>query len=231
MKNNNPHANHRARMRTRYRTQGLTGFADHEVLEILLYYCYPRCDTNEIAHRMLREFGSLHNLFDADVETLITKLQCTEKIAVFINLLPAVANRYFRSKWGDNVILDEGVTAGEYAITLFVGDTIEKFYTLCLDKNYKLINAVLISEGTLDESAVYLREIIRAAIQNHSGHIILAHNHPGGTFRPSRNDLEATRHITDAAELMGITVIDHIIVAGDTYYSFANRDQHVKGYR
>jgi DNA repair protein RadC len=225
-----PHGNHRQRVRNRYRSQGLDGFAEHEVLELLLYYCYPRCDTNEIAHRMLKEFGSLHNLFEADVETLMTTLNCTEKIAVLLNLIPAVANRYFRSKWATGVILDDKKIAGEYAIDLFVGETVEKLYALCLDKNFKLINAELISEGTLDESAVYPREIVRAAIKNHSTAVILTHNHPGGSFNPSRSDLSVTRQIVAGTELIGLDIIDHIIVAGDTYYSFAARRQHVRGY-
>ncbi|MCL2199505.1 MAG: DNA repair protein RadC [Defluviitaleaceae bacterium] len=230
MKNDNPHENHRARMREKFRKKGFDCFADHEVLEFLLYYAYPRCNTNEIAHRMLYEFGTLHNLCESDVSTLMARLNCTEKVAMLLNLVPPLANRYFRNKWGDSVILDDAKISGKYAIDLFVGDTVEKFYALCLDKNYKLVNSALISEGTLDESAVYPREIVRAVIQNHAVSVILAHNHPGGTTRPSRNDLEVTRHISEAAELIGINVLDHIIVAGDTYYSFAARRQHVKGY-
>jgi DNA repair protein RadC len=217
-------------MRLRYRAQGLDGFAEHEVLELLLYYCYPRCDTNEIAHNMLKEFGSLHNLFEADVESLMSTLNCSENIAVFLNLLPAVANRYFRSKWGASVILDDEKIAGEYAIDLFVGQTVEKFYVLCLDKKFKLINAALISKGTLDESAVYPREVVGAALKNNATAIILAHNHPGGSIRPSRNDMETTRRIVEGTELIRLDVLDHIIVAGDAYYSFATRRQYVKGY-
>jgi len=226
----NPHANHRQRIRKRYRAQGLDNFAEHEVLELLLYYCYPRCDTNEIAHSMLKEFGSLHNLFEADVETLMTTLNCTENIAVLINLIPAMANRYFRSKWGAGVIINDAKIAGQFAIDLFVGQTVEKFYVFCLDKKLKLINTVLISEGTLDESAAYPREVIRAAIKNNATAIIMAHNHPSASLHPSLNDIEATRRIAEGAEIIGLDVIDHIIVAGDTYYSFAARRQHVRGY-
>lgn len=217
-------------MRKRYRTFGLDSFTEHEVLEILLYYCYPRCDTNEIAHRMLSEFGTLHNLFEADVETLIETLNCSENIAALLNLIPAIANRYFLSKWGECVTLDTVKTAGNYARDLFVGQTVERFYALCLDKRFRLINNALISQGTLDEAAVYPREIVRAAIKNKATAIILAHNHPGGSIRPSRNDYEITQRTVEGTALLGIDIIDHIIVAGDTYYSFASRKQHVSGY-
>jgi DNA repair protein RadC len=230
MKRSNPHKNHRQRFRKRYRTQGLDGFAEHEVLELLLYYCYPRRDTNEIAHNMLKKFGSLHNLLEADVETLMTELNCSENIAVLLNLIPAISRRYFLSKWGKDIILDDAETAGKYVTDLFVGKTEENFYVLCLDKQYKLINAVLISKGTPDESAAYPRSIFNAAFQNNATAVILTHNHPSGSFKPSRGDLDTTRRIVEGAEVIGIDIIDHIIVAGDTYYSFASRRQHVCGY-
>ena len=226
----NIHADHRQRVRDRYRKQGLENFADHEVLEFLLFYCYPRCNTNEIAHNMLEKFGTLHNLFEADVDTLMQTLDCTENVAVFITLMPAMLNMYYRSKWRAGKLLDDEKIAGSFAIDLFAGQTVEKFYIVCLDKGYRLINTALISTGTVDESAVYPREIIRAALKNNATAIILAHNHPGGSFNPSRNDLETTRRIIEVANPLGISVVDHIIVCGDTYYSFAVRRQHVKGY-
>ncbi|MCL2355756.1 MAG: DNA repair protein RadC [Defluviitaleaceae bacterium] len=226
----NPNAGHRQRLRERFLSHGLDAFAEHEVLELLLFYCYPRCDTKIIAKKMLATFGSLHNLFEADAKSLTNTLGCTENVAVFLSLIPAAANRYFRSKWGESIILDDAKLAGKFIIDLFVGETVEKFYVLCLDKKFKLINTALISEGTLDEAAVYPREIMRAAIQNHAAGIILAHNHPGGTIRPSRGDLEVTRRIAEGAEIINLDVIDHIIAVGDTYYSFAARGQHVGGY-
>ena len=225
-----PHGGHRERMRARYRTGGLDGFHDHEVLEILLYYCYPRGDTNPRAHEMLAKFGSLHNLLEADVDTLIDRLGCTENIAVLLNLVPALANRYYRSKWGQSVRLDSAQAAGEYAMDLFVGQTVERFYVLSLDSQLRLKNTALISEGTVDEAAVYPREVAKAAIQDKVTNVILTHNHPGGSLRPSRADAEVTRQVAEGLAYIGVKVLDHIIVAGDTYYSFAARGQLVAGY-
>ncbi|MCL1878968.1 MAG: DNA repair protein RadC [Defluviitaleaceae bacterium] len=230
-KPSNPNAGHRERLRKRFLSQGLDAFAEHEVLELLLFYCYPRCDTKKIAKKMLAAFGSLHNLFEADTKTLVATLGCTENVAVFLSLIPAFANRYFRSKHGEKIILEDEKSAGAYAIDLFVGETVEKFYVLCLDAQFRLINTVLVSRGTVGEAAVYPREVIRAAIQNHAASIILLHNHPGGTLRPSHGDLETTRCIAEIADPLYIDVIDHIIAVGDTYYSFAARKQHVLGYR
>ena len=226
-----PHEGHRERMRTRYRNEGLDGFADHEVLELLLYYCYPRGDTNPRAHEMLGKFGSLHNLFEADIETLIERLNCSENIALLLNLMPGLANRYFRSKWNKKqVALESALVAGEYAIDLFVGHTVEMFYVLSLDNKRRLINTTVISKGTIDEAAIYPREVVRAAIQDNATCVILTHNHPGGTLKPSNADMDVTRQIIDGLSFINVDVLDHIIVAGDTYYSFAARGQFVAGY-
>jgi DNA repair protein RadC len=224
------HKGHRERFRKRFRAEGLDAFAEHEVLELLLYYCYPQRNTNDIAHHMLKEFGSLHHLFEASVETLMTRLNCSENIATLLNLIPALSNRYFRSKWGRNVIFDNAKTAGKYAIDLFVGQTSERFYVISVDARNRLNNVTLISRGTLDESAVYPREVVKAAVLNQASAVILTHNHPGGTLKPSPGDLEVTRHIAEGLEFINVAVMDHIIVAGDTYYSFAARNQHVAGY-
>ena len=226
----NPHEGHRERMRTRYRVGGLDGFADHEVLEMLLYYCYPRGDTNPRAHEMLKQFGSLHNLLEADVEALMERLGCSENVAVLLNLIPALANRYYLSKRSQNFRLINERAAGEYAIDLFMGHSVERFYVLCLDSQLRLKNTALISEGTVDETAVYPREVARVAIHDKVANVILAHNHPGGSLRPSRADAEVTRQISEGLAYIGVKVLDHIIVAGDTYYSFAARGQSVAGY-
>jgi len=224
------HGGHRDRFRARYLTGGLESFHDHEVLELLLYYCYPRGDTNPRAHKMLGEFGSLHNLFEADVETLMERLNCTENVAVLLNLIPALANRYFRSKWSRKVPLANHKAAGAFAIDLFVGHTTERFYVLSLDSQRRLNNTTLISKGTVDEAAVYPRDVMRVAIQDKVTSVLLTHNHPGGSLRPSKADLEVTRQIVEGLKYIGVDVLDHIVVAGDTYYSFAARGQFVKGY-
>jgi len=227
----NIHANHRQRMRKRYKENGLDSFHDHEVLEMLLYYCYPRCDTNEIAHRMLSEFKTLQNLFEADVDTLMSRLGCTEKIAVLLNLMPAVAGRYMRSKWGNKVILNTPETAGEFAISLFVGEEVENFYILCMNKQLRLNQVAHIARGTIDEVPIFTRELVKKVLEHQAVNVILTHNHPGGGIQPSLDDNAVTTRIRDALELINVSVIDHIIVAGDKYYSFAKRKhRHVTGY-
>jgi len=227
----NIHANHRQRMRKRYKEQGLDGFHDHEVLEILLYYCYPRCDTNDIAHKMLNEFKTLQNLFDANIDVLMARLGCTENIAVLLNLMPAIAKRYLRSKWGAKVTLNNPEIAGEYAVSLFIGDQVESFYVLCLDTQRRLNHVSQIAKGTIDEVPVFTREIVRKVIEHQAVSVILTHNHPSGTIKPSLHDNFVTTRVKDALGLIDVPVIDHIVVAEDKYFSYAMRSSgHVSGY-
>ena len=227
----NLHENHRKRVKERFTKNGLEGFADHEVLELLLYYCYPRRDTNEIAHSLINEYGSLYNLLEADTQDIMTRCGVTQNVAVLISMIPKMANLYFRSKWTrDTAFIDDVQTAGRFALSLFVGRTNEAFYAIYLDTNRRLNHTSLIAEGTLDETPVYPREIVSEALKHQATAVILTHNHPGGTIKPSRKDIEATRILSEGLRFLSIKVIDHIIVAGDKYYSFATHDQIVDGY-
>jgi len=227
----NIHDHHRIRVRERFMQTGLNGFADHEVLELLLFYCYPRGDTNGVAHKLINEYGSLYNLFEADTKDIVNRCRTTERVAVLISMMPKLANLYFRSKWRRQVVVMDNIeTVGQYAVSLFVGLTNETFYIFCLDTSHRLNHVSFIAEGTLDETPVYPREIVSEAIKHQSTAIILAHNHPGGTCNPSRKDLDATRKISEGLRFLSIKVVDHIIVAGDRYYSFASHDKIVDGY-
>jgi DNA repair protein RadC len=230
MANDNPHANHRARVRKRYRSHGLGAFADHEILELLLFYCYPRCDTNKIAHRMVKAFGSLSNLMDADVTDIMSRCGVSENVAVLVSMVPQLAGIYLKSKWDNKTRLDNAKTAGEYATSLFVDATTEMFFLICLNTNKQINHVSLIATGTVDETAVYTRDIVNEALRHKAVSVILTHNHPGGSLRPSRQDMEVTRTIIEGLQFINIQTIDHIIVAGEGYYSFAARRQFVDGY-
>ena len=216
------HAGHRARMRERYiKDNGLDSFAEHEALELLLFYCIPQKDTNELAHKMLKEFGNLANLFDAHPIDIVKRCNVTENTSILISMMPRLAQRYFQSKWEKNVRLVTPQQAGQYLIDMYGSRNTEAFYILCLDAQRRLNNAVLVGEGTVEEAPVYIRNIVQTALLHNSVSVILSHNHPGGSVSASGADIEATRQIIRTFELLEITVLDHIIVAGSRYFSFA----------
>ena len=216
------HSGHRARMRERYiKDNGLDSFAEHEALELLLFYCVAQRDTNELAHKMLKEYGSLANLLDAHPLDISKRCDVSETTAILISMIPELAKRYFQSKWAKNTRLASSQQAGQYLIEMFGGRNTEAFYILCLDAQRRLNNAAMISEGTVEEAPVYIRNIVQSALLHNAVSVVLSHNHPGGSVSASGADIEATRQIIRTFELLDISVLDHIIVAGSKYFSFA----------
>lgn len=217
------HEGHRQRVKTRYLAEGLDAFEDHQVLEMLLFFCIPMKDTNELAHKMIMEYGSLAGVFEANPTDLCKRCGVSENTAILVSLIPSLARRYLKGKWGDKPSIDTSSKAGKYAITLFAGKTYEAFFLICLNTQNRVTHADLVHEGSLDEVSVYPRMIVEAAIRHKANSVILAHNHPGGGLNPSKADIETTQKITVALDVISISIMDHIIVAGDKYISFAEK--------
>lgn len=217
------HEGHRARVRKRFLTEGLDSFCDYQVLELLLFYAIPMRDTNELAHKLLNEFGSLHGLLEADPRDICVRCGVSENTAVLLTMLPQISRKYLNEKWGEKPLINSSVSAGEYAVSLFVGRTYEAFYVLCLDAQNRLNYSALVHEGTINEAPVYPRLIVETALRHQANAVILAHNHPGGSLKPSNADIDVTKKISAALSAISIKVVDHIIVAGDKYFSFAEK--------
>jgi len=217
------HEGHRQRVKTRYLTEGLDAFEDHQVLEFLLFFSIPMKDTNELAHNMIREFGSLAGLLEANPKDICKRCGVSENTAILVSLIPSLARRYFKGKWGEKPVLDSSSKAGEYVMSLFTGRIYEVFFIICLDAQNRVNYAALVHEGTINEAPVYPRLIVEMALRHQANSVILAHNHPGGSLRPSGADIEVTKRITTALESISIKVVDHIVVAGDKYFSFAEQ--------
>ena len=219
----NVHKGHRQRVKERYLKEGLDSFADHQVLELLLFYAIPMKDTNVIAHRMIKEYGSLALLFEAHPQEIAQRCGVSENIAILVSLIPPLSRKYFKGKWGDKPVLNSSQKSGEYAVTLFAGRIYEVFYLICLDTQNRVVHAVLIHEGTINEAPVYPRIIVETALRHQAHSVILAHNHPGGSLNPSKADIDVTQRIKAALMPIDIKVIDHIVVAGGRYVSFAEQ--------
>jgi len=218
------HEGHRQRVRARVLTEGLDAFEDHQVLELILFYCIPMKDTNEIAHTMIKEFGSIASLFEAQPEDIAKRCNVSLNTAIFVSLIPSLSRRYSKTQWGDKPLLNSSTKAGEYVLSLLSGRTYEVFYVICLDSQNKVNYAALVHEGTINEAAVYPRLIVEAAIRHKAASVILAHNHPGGGMQPSKADIEVTQRIKEALKAISIGTVDHVIAAGDKYYSFAENN-------
>ena len=221
MENKNLHKGHRERVKKLFLDCGLDSFSDHQVLELLLFYCVPMKDTNELAHKMINEFGSLSNLFEADPVLIMSKCKVSLNVAVLISIIPQVSRRYYTSKFlVDKSVLNSTKKIGNYAIALMLGRVVEHFFIICLNSQRKLIESVLVAEGTIDETPIYPRKIVEIALKYNATSIVLVHNHPGGSFFPSEQDIKSTKKLISILEPINIEVLDHIIISGNEYYSF-----------
>ena len=215
----NLHEGHRKRLKQRFINNGLATFEDHNILELLLFYSIPRSDTNEIGHKLLKQFGSLSNVFDAPVEELCKIDGIGEHSAVLIKLIPEICNIYSTDKTENIKVVNSTNIAGRDFVPRFLGKTSEEVHIMLLDDKKKFIKSEMISKGTVNASAVSVRKIVSAALSCNATGVILAHNHPGGVALPSSSDMLTTARIYKALKLMDIQLCDHIVVADNDYVS------------
>lgn len=208
------HDGHRERLRSKFLTSPAS-LEDHELLELLLFYVIPRCNTNELAHRLIDRFGSLHGVLDAGRPAITCVEDAGEKTALFLRIVSEVLSRYERSASDKPVLLDSYAEFGSYLKRLFVGTDNEIAFILLFDSSKKLILCKKISEGYSCGNYVSTREIAALAISNNAAGVVLAHNHPGGKAIPSSEDIISTRRLESMFNVMDIAFIDHFIVSGN----------------
>lgn len=220
MSEENPHKGHRERKKVQFREHGLDAFADHEVLELLLFYAIPRADTNPVAHRLLDRFGTLDAVLSAPAEELAQVEGMGEHAATLLALLlPVVRRAFFESQGRSGLVLASAEQLGQYFCRLFFGARQEVFYEVCLDAKGKLLRCYKLAEGSVNMVNVNVRCIVENALRSHASAVALSHNHPSGIALPSADDNATTLMVYDALRTVGIELVDHIIVADDDFVS------------
>ena len=214
------HEGHRERLTKRFMQQGFEGFEDHELLEFLLFYALPRVDTNPIAHRLIERFGSLAGVLDADAGDIEQVSGMGPKAAAFLAMFPEAFRAYERSKLGPKPLIRSVKDACAYARSLLFGKPVEQIYVIWLNTQNRVIHCERLSEGSVSESPVYVSRVAAAALRHNAVKGILAHNHPGGSVKPSPADIRATQDILRALSVLGIELVDHIIVSDNDSFSF-----------
>ena len=223
MATDNYHKEHRLRIKERFLNEGMDSFSSHQVLELLLFYGIPHKDTNATAHKLLDKFGSLSGVFNADYNELSAEPGLGPHSALLLKMIPELARRYSKDRWNKKTQITDSKSAGTYAVSLFIGIEKEVFYMICLDSQSHVIMPVRISEGTINEAMIYPRDIIENALRYKATMVIFSHNHPGGSTEPSLADMEMTRKLSKALDIISVRIMDHIIVAGEMYYSLAEK--------
>lgn len=225
----NAHENHRERMRERYLLNGTDGMEPHEILELMLYYTIPRCDTNPIAHKLIDTFGSFSGVLEASAEDLAEVDGIGKKAAVFLKLFNDVHRVYETDKVKNTKQLKSLEEIGQYLMPRFIGRRNEIVLLLCLDSKNEIICSHIMFEGSVNSAAFDIRQLVGTAIRTNAASVVIAHNHPGGMALPSFKDIQTTRRIMNILNQLGIQLTDHIIYAGKDYVSLAqsqdlNRD-------
>jgi len=216
------HDGHRGRVRAKFIESGLESFKPHEALELLLFYAVPRKDTNELAHRLLARFGSLNGVFGAEIKELCEVEGVSENTAVLIKLIPRLTKKAELTAPKKASQLTDSSLMHEYLRPFFRDEDAECIYVLALDSQLRPITCELLNRGVVNSVDVCVRKVMETALKNKAVHLVLAHNHPDSVASPSQDDIRLTKRIQQAAQLLEIALIDHIIVAEEGYASFAD---------
>lgn len=217
----NVHKNHRLRVKAKFIEHGLDTFAEHEVLELLLYYAIPQADTNPIAHRLLSHYGKLYNVLDASYDSLIENKDIGEHAATLLKLIPAVLQYYARQKAEIKAGLTSNIIAYNYVSRLFASLDHEEFYIICLDAQNNVFHTKRISTGDYNKVEVPIRQVTDYILKHQATRILLAHNHPKASAEPSDEDLVLTHKLFHSCVLNDIDILDHIIYSPTGCYSMA----------
>lgn len=210
---------HRARLRQRLIEGGENALLDHELIEYLLTLGIPRIDTKPIAKRLIRDFGGIGPLLAADAEAIRRIGGLSERAVAAIKIAETTALRMLKSEVEERPVLGSWQALLDYLHAAMAHQPVEHVRLLFLNSKNVLIRDEPLSEGSVDEAAVYVREVMRRALDYHATAIILVHNHPSGDPQPSAQDIKLTRDIVEAGRHLRIAVHDHVIIGAKGHSS------------
>jgi len=214
---------HRQRLKEKFLVSGLSGFADYEVIELLLTLATPRKDCKDAAKAALTRFQTFQNVFEASTHELCEIKGIGPKNVSGIKLIHAVANRYLEKKLTSKDPVNNSKELFDYLNHSIRDKSRECFHVVFLDAKNKVITTRMLFQGTLTSSSVYPREVVLAALNHKAAALIFAHNHPSGDPAPSPEDISLTRRLILACKVIGITVHEHLIIGDNSYFSFADQ--------
>ena len=211
---------HRERLRKRFRDGGSDALPDYELLELVLFRAMPRGDTKPLAKAILARFGTFAEAMNAPDDLLLEVPGLGAAAVTEIKLVRAAALRLMQGEVFERPLLGSWKQVLDYCRAAIGFEAKEQFRILFLDKRNQMIADEVQQEGTVDHTPVYVREVVKRALELSATAIVLVHNHPSGDPTPSRADIEMTKQIVAAAKPLGVVVHDHIIVGKQGHASF-----------
>ena len=218
-----PHyLNHRQRLRERFVKAGFSGFADHEVIELLLTLAIPRHDVKPLAKVLLAKFGSLRGILDASPQELQAVKGMGTVAPVALRIIQETLHLYLQQSAEESYSFTEPEALSRFWKARIGSLSHEIFQVAYLDTGYRLLRGAIetLEEGTIDRAAVYPRRVIEAALRRNAAALVFAHNHPNGNIQPTEQDKLLTRALVLAATTVQIKVVDHLIVSATDVFSF-----------
>lgn len=209
------HNGHRKRFKDRLISLSPEVFFEHELLEFLLFFAIPRINTNEIAHRLIKRFGTFEAVFDASVKELMSVEGIGEHSATLIKLVGAISKRLNKKVVRKKAKMNKRTVTAEYMVELFRQEKEEVLYLIALDNASNVIDCVCIARGLSSFTDTTIAKILRASVHLNAASVMIAHNHPNGIAVPSTRDIEMNQKIYAGLRALEIKLIDHFIVSGD----------------
>ncbi len=213
------HTGHRQRTKEEFLARGLSGMADHKVLELLLFYAIPQGDVNPLAHRLVEHFGSLSGVLNAPYEELVKVKGVGANTATLIRLLPAIAARYLEQSGELGGELNTSWHFQQLLMPLFLGARNEMAYLVCMDGKNKLLTYRKLGEGITDAVTITARKVMEVALACNASRVVLAHNHVSGIAMYSPADVTTTREVARLLAQVDVQLMDHYIIANDDMVS------------
>jgi DNA repair protein RadC len=213
-------AGHRERLRSRFLEGGPGALPDYEMLELLLFMALPRRDTKPLAKKLLDRFGSYANVISASADQLRSVEGAGDSVVAALKIVRDGAVRLARAELKDQPVLSSWQALLDYCRATMGRQPTEQFRLFFLDRKNALIADEAQQEGTVDQTAVYVREVVKRALELGACALIMVHNHPSGDTTPSRADIDMTRQVQEACEKIGIALHDHVIVSRSSTTSF-----------
>ena len=221
---NGLHSGHRERLKKRFLETGLSGFNEHQIIELLLFYAYPRVDTNDKAHELINRFGNITGILNAPYEELIKDGLLTESAAALIKLILGIIPIYCSTESKGTEYNDSEKLKNLFE-PKFIGLDHEELHLACFDSQLRLIDYRMISSGGITGASVDVRTLIEAALSVKSSNIAIAHNHPNGSSNPSSEDIHFTRNLCMVLKVMNINLTDHIVIGENGSASMRDIDK------
>lgn len=212
---------HRKRLKDRFFQNGLKGFHDYEVIELLLSLNTPRKDCKQSAKLLLKRFKSFQGVLEAPHGSLCEIEGVGPANSLGVRLIKEVADRYLERRVISKDVVQNPGDLMEYLTHTIGHKTKEVFAGVFLDAKNRVLTTQILFKGTLTTSSVYPREVIISALQHNAAAVIFAHNHPSGDVAPSQSDIQITRKLFFALKYVGIVLHEHMIIGNEGFYSFA----------